>query len=179
MPQSKGKESKVKTRANIGSEAKLDPVFAAAEKSAPETYDPSEYQTPPEPEPDPFVTHPYVPGLKIPRALAFTGEQLRELQGIFGNRSQEALEVIAEAFAAKDYGYKSTWAGVKTWFRKEASPVAWLDRQTGKAKPESGVRPEIYRAFQPDPEPVPSDAVDPLDLEQTLRMAMRPAFSTG
>lgn len=132
---------------SLGSEAELDPFFADAEKSAPEKYDPEEYQTEPDQEHPAFTTHPSVPGLKIPSSLNLTGKQLLEAQSMFGRRTEEALVVIANILAAKDYGYKSHWAGVKTWFAKEGGAIAWLDKATGRASAETTVRPEIYRPF--------------------------------
>jgi hypothetical protein len=126
-------------------EQEQEEEFAGAEKSAPEIFEdhnPQEYQTAPDdfvptvddfdPIPSPIPSEPPKPTYQIPGDLKLSPKDLDELHTRFGPRSQEAIDAIARQFAAKDYGYKNHWAGAKTWFAKETSPIAWLDKATGK-----------------------------------------------
>ena len=119
----------------------------SAESASP---DPESFNTPePQPERNPSADdfdpnpprlndfEPELNALKIPNSLKFTSTDLEELRARFGGRSQEAVDTISREFDAKDYGYKSHWAGVKQWLAKEPSAAAWLDKATGKAKPEA------------------------------------------
>lgn len=101
---------------------------------------------------------PSAKALTIPEGLRLSTSELSELQAVFGSRAEEAMQAIA--IRLPQYRYRNHWAGAKTWFAKESSPLTWLDKATGKSGPQPRAEPMSARqaeAAKPVPKAQPFD----------------------
>lgn len=135
-----------------------DPPKADQEKKPPEDSKPKEAQ--------PSL-------LSLPPSLKLTPAHVAEALATFGDRTQEALDMIALKIQAHGYAYAVPWAGAKTWFPNSGGPMQWLDKVTGRSsKPESQTqRPEAYQPLHTTHESA-GDELPPESIPDLLESAL-------